>query len=72
MTFEELSQMIPESVKFAMRNGQFHKVAAVMHGWKSTELPEILESFGTKLASRQERYRVITDGLAALENLKEG
>lgn len=71
MTFEELSQMIPESVKLAMRNGQFHKVAAEMNGWKSTELPEILESFGTKLASRQERYRVITDGLTALETLKK-
>jgi hypothetical protein len=71
MTYDELSQMIPESVKLAMRNGQFHKVAAEMNGWKSTELPEILESFGTKLASRQERYRVITDGLNALETLKK-
>jgi hypothetical protein len=62
--------MIPESVKLSMRNGQFHKVAAEMYGWKNTELPEILESFGTKVASRQERYRVITDGLSALENLK--
>jgi hypothetical protein len=70
MTLEELSQMIPESVKLAMRNGQYHKVTAEMHGWKSTELPEILENFGTKLASRQVRYRVITDGLTALENLK--
>jgi hypothetical protein len=72
MTFEELSQMIPDSVKLAMRNGQFHKVAAVMNGWKTTELPEILESFGTKVANRQEKYRVITDGLSALENLKKG
>ncbi len=72
MTFEELSQMIPESVKLAMRNGQFHKVAAEMNGWKTTELPEILESFGTKVASRQEKYRVITDGLSALENLQKG
>ena len=70
MTFEELSMMIPESVKLSMRNGQFHKVAAEMHGWKTTELPDILESFGTKIATRQERYRVITDGLSALENLK--
>jgi len=72
MTFEELSQMIPDSVKLAMRNGQFHRVAAAMNGWKTTELPEILESFGTKVANRQEKYRVITDGLSALENLKKG
>jgi hypothetical protein len=72
MTYEELEQIIPESVKLAVRNGQFHKVAADMYGWKSTELPDILVAFGTKLASRKNRYQVINDGLSALEDLKKG
>jgi len=72
MTYEELEQIIPESVKQAVRRGKFHKVAAEMFGWKSTELPDILEDFGTKLAVRRTRYQVINDGLVALESLKKG
>jgi hypothetical protein len=72
MTYEELCEIIPESVKVAVQNGQYHKVAAEVLGVKSTDLPELLENIGTKLAQRQTKYRVITDGLSALENLKKG
>lgn len=71
MNYEELCGMIPESFKYAVRAGQFHKVAAEISGLKTVGLPEILQHIGVKLAERQTKYRVINDGLLALQQLQK-
>lgn len=64
-----LSQMPEEIVRCVQQHG-FDKLAAAMY-----DLPEISEHtvtalIGTKLATQQQEWRAITDGVRALQTLR--
>jgi hypothetical protein len=72
MDINDVDRIVPESFKEAIRNGQFHKVAMALFGFKNCSLEEVTEHFGTKLASRKYRWQAVNDGLEALKSLKNG
>ena len=72
MDINDINKIVPESYKEVIRNGQFHKVAMTLFGFKTCTLEEVAEHLGTKLASRKSRWQAVNDGLEALKSLKNG
>lgn len=70
MTYEELNQVVPESVKTALENFQFHGVMSQMTGIPRFSEEKIAEYMGGMMSARQQRWRPVFDGLKALQNLR--
>lgn len=63
-------ELVPESVKLAMQDFQFHRVMSQMTGLPDFSIAKVAEYLGGMSAVRQQRYRTIRDGLMALQNLR--
>jgi hypothetical protein len=70
MTYEQLSAVVPESVKTAMRNYQLHKVVSQMTGLQDFSLGKIAEFMGGMMSARQRRWHPVHEGLLALQKLR--
>jgi hypothetical protein len=70
MTYEELGQVVPESVKIALENYQFHRVMSQMTGIPSFSEEKVAEYMGGMMSARRQRWRPVFDGLKALQNLR--
>jgi hypothetical protein len=70
MTYEELSAVVPESVKVALQNYQFHQVMSQMTGLQDFSLGKVAEYMGGMMAARQKRWQPVHEGLQALQKLR--
>lgn len=70
MTYEQLSKVVPESVKVAMRDYQMHRVVSQMTGLQEFSFGKIAEYMGGMMAARQKRWQPVTEGLLALQKLR--
>lgn len=70
LTYEQLSEVVPESVKVAMRNHQLHRVVAQTTGLTDFSLPKVAEFMGGMMAARQRRWAPVREGLLALSKLR--
>jgi len=70
MTYEELSAVVPESVKFASRNYQLHTVVSQMTGLQDFSFGKVAEYMGGMMAARQQRWQPVREGLLALSKLR--
>jgi hypothetical protein len=70
MNYEQLSEVVPDSVKTAARNYQLHRVMAQRTGLQDFSLPKIAEYLGGMTAARQRRWAPVTEGLLALSKLR--
>ena len=70
LTYEQLSEVIPDSVKTAVQNRQLHRVMAQTTGLTEFTLPKIAEYFGGMMAARQRRWAPVREGLLALSKLR--
>lgn len=64
-----MSQMPAEIVQAVQTHG-FHKLAAAVFGLLEINERTVAEFIGTKLATQQQDWRVITSGLDALKKLR--
>lgn len=64
-----MSQMPAEIVRAVQTHG-FHKLAAAVFGLPEINERTVAEFIGTKLATQQQDWRVITSGLDALKKLR--
>ena len=70
MTYEQLSAVVPESVKFAVQNYQLHHVVSAMTGLPDFSIEKVSEFMGGMMAARQRRWAPVREGLLALHNLR--
>jgi len=70
MTEEEiLRNQVPEAIQALIASGHTDKVATIVTGLESFDLPKIAEYLGTRMALRKQQRRIINDGLTALDHL---
>jgi hypothetical protein len=69
-SYEDLAQVVPESVKIAFENYQFHKVMSQVTGIPKFSEEKIAEYMGGMMAARNQRWRPVFEGLKALQNLR--
>jgi len=70
MTYEELSAVVPESVKLATRNHQLHHVVSRMTGLQDFSFGKVAEYMGGMMSARQHRWQPVREGLLALSKLR--
>lgn len=70
LTYEQLSEVVPDSVKTAVQNRQLHKVMEQTTGLTEFTFPKIAEFMGGMMAARQRRWAPVREGLLALSKLR--
>jgi hypothetical protein len=70
MDYKTLDDLIPESIKTAIRSHQSVKIAKVVTGLEDPSFASIARYLGTKIAARHTKWSPIADGLLALRKLR--
>lgn len=69
-TYEQLAEVVPESIKIAFETYQFHKVMSQLTGIPQFSAEKVAEYVGGMSSARRQRWRPVFDGLQALKNLR--
>lgn len=66
-----INEMMPESLKSAIRNGQTYKMAQEITGLDELSLEKISAYIGGRIMARHMKWAPVSEGLMALKRLEE-
>ena len=67
---DAMMAQMPEEIVQAVRTHGFHKLAAAVYGLPEINEHSVSQFIGTKLATQQQEWRAITEGLEILKKLR--
>jgi len=65
-----IEAFVPDSVKEASRNFQMHTVMSHLTGLEDFSIEKVSAYLGGRMAARRQKWRPVTEGLLALNNLQ--
>jgi len=67
---QTVNEFLPERIKTAARNNQFHHIVGARLGITDFSIEKIAEYLGGRIAARHMKWRPVRDGFQALRNLR--
>jgi hypothetical protein len=70
--FNDIINTGPDSIREAITTHKSEKIAQVATGLNDFTVESVAQYFGTKIASRNQKWRSVADGLLSLALLRRG